>query len=154
MRKNTKTRDQTFSQCIFNYSNINRLTFFCTKEIVRYISKQETYYIPPDSDPIVTCFGISDDFDEGVATLGSPLYWLVVQGEKGLFGVVADGRGVALPPLDCLDNDVRPLDGALTKWLVVVDVVDRGVVGVAVEGVRAPPHKLANDAIPGATKGE
>ena len=85
-----------------------------------------------------------------MATLGSPLY-CGVHGEKGLLvGVVDVGGGVAFPPLDCLHNEVRPLDGILTALLDVVDVVG---VATAVEGVFTF-HMAAKEAIDGATNGE
>ena len=92
---------------------------------------------PPDSDPIDgVCFRTSSEaFEVGVETLGSPLYW-GVHGEKGRVGVVEDGGGVAFPPLDCLDRELRrPLDGMTLLLLEVVegvavaapaDVVDEG----------------------------
>ena len=58
------------------------------------------------------------------------------------------GGGVAFP-LDCLDKELRPLDGALTALLVVVGA---GGVAVTVEGV-AFCQNWANEAIFGVTKG-
>jgi len=52
-------------------------------------------------------------------------------------------------PLDCLDKELRPLDGALTALLVVVGA---GGVAVTVEGV-AFCQNWANEAIFGVTKG-